>query len=146
MQVFVRLAQGHTVVIPGCGADTSVESFEAAVAARCGGLEDARLQLGGKQLAVGRTLGDYNLQEGSTVEQLLRLRGGGVRLPREAFLSLLRCSLLRALPPRPSLAPAERSLCLRSPGYAPRSPLFVRVASRLGLNPLLCRPRSRRSS
>ncbi len=80
MQVFVRLAEGRTIVVGGCGAETTVESFESVVGERCGGLltQDWRLAYGAKQLAAGRTLGDYNVQEGSTVEQLVRLRGGGV--------------------------------------------------------------------
>ena len=72
-------ATGGTIVVPACSADTTVDEFEAAVDARCSGIEDARLVHGCKQLARGRTLRDYNVQEGSTVQQLLRLRGGGVR-------------------------------------------------------------------
>ena len=62
--------------------DDLVDEFEVAVDARCSGIEDAWLVHGCKQLARGRTLGDYNVQEGSTVQQLLRLRGGGVRTLR----------------------------------------------------------------
>ena len=79
MRVFVATATGGTIVVPACSADTTVDEFEAAVDARCSGIEDARLVHGCKQLARGRTLRDYNVQEGSTVQQLLRLRGGGVR-------------------------------------------------------------------
>ena len=79
MRVFVTTATGGTIVVPACSADTTVDEFEAAVDARCSGIEDARLVHGCKQLARGRTLRDYNVQEGSTVQQLLRLRGGGVR-------------------------------------------------------------------
>ena len=79
MRVFVTTATGGTIVVPACSADTTVDEFEAAVDARCSGIEDARLVHGCKQLARGRRLGDYNVQEGSTVQQLLRLRGGGVR-------------------------------------------------------------------
>jgi hypothetical protein len=100
----VRLAEGRTIVVAGCGAETTVESFESSVQARCGGLADARLAYGSKQLAAGRTLGDYNLQEGSTVEQLVRLRGGGVR-PRpchshqRADARLSRLPIVASLPP-----------------------------------------------
>jgi hypothetical protein len=104
MQVFVRLAEGRTIVVPGFGADDTVESFERAVHERSGGVQDARLAYGCKQLAAGRTLGDYNMQEGSTVEQLVRLRGGGVR-PRpchshqRADARLSRLPIVASLPP-----------------------------------------------
>ena len=95
MRVFVATATGGTIVVPACSADTTVDEFEAAVDARCSGIEDARLVHGCKQLARGRTLRDYNVQEGSTVQQLLRLRGGGVR---------------RHAPPiHPSLFPDQRA-------------------------------------
>ena len=90
MQVFVRLGEGRTIVVPGCGAETMVESFERAVQDRCAGVADARLVYGTKQLAAGRTLGDYNLREGSTVEQLGRLRGGGVRADINSSLQTCR--------------------------------------------------------
>eukprot|EP01043_Picozoa_sp_COSAG02_P116722 COSAG02_NODE_53161_length_303_cov_1.132353_1_plen_49_part_01 len=48
MQVFVRLAEGRTIVVGGCGAETTVESFESVVGERCGGLltPDWRLAYG----------------------------------------------------------------------------------------------------
>jgi hypothetical protein len=111
--VFVRLAEGRTIVVPGCGAETTVESFESAVGERCEGrladgalaLPEGRLAYGAKQLAAGRTLGDYNVQEGSTVEQLLRLRGGGVSVKSQ---------------------PASRAPCFRSRGLVGAAPLLRR--------------------
>ena len=123
MQVFVRLAEGRTIVVAGCGAETTVESFESSVQARCGGLADARLAYGSKQLAAGRTLGDYNLQEGSTVEQLVRLRGGGVRTRPNPCLSayLARDASLLCHAPHPDARPAAARPFPPRPGR-PRPP------------------------
>ena len=132
MQVFVRLAEGRTIVVAGCGAGTTVESFESAVQARCGGLADARLAYGSKQLTAGRTLGDYNLQEGSTVEQLVRLRGGGVRArPKQCLSAHLRAMPRScATPPQPTRPPRRR---------APPRALDLSAAPRDRLSAWCCR-------
>lgn len=85
MHIFVKSACGPTLCLEASSSDT-VDSLERQVAARTGGAE--RLVCAGKQLFGNRTLADYNLQDGSTVFELLRLRGGGVSASPNPALAL----------------------------------------------------------
>ena len=134
MRVFVATATGGTIVVPACSADTTVDEFEAAVDARCSGIEDARLVHGCKQLARGRTLRDYNVQEGSTVQQLLRLRGGGVRrhAPPIHPLSFPPAGSPRArgMMRRQAARPRCPSACSKAAATAPHEPKQCTVTRR----------------
>jgi hypothetical protein len=101
MQIFVRTAGGRCLCLAAYKGD-SVDSFRQRIPAAAGGEDSSRLVFAGKQLASGFTLQDYNLQDGSTVTELLRLRGGGVSRvghvgPVAVGKSTFRAPLLRHL-------------------------------------------------
>eukprot|EP01048_Picozoa_sp_COSAG05_P011301 COSAG05_NODE_1058_length_6003_cov_11.053862_3_plen_184_part_00 len=79
MQIFVKTAAGPSICLDTSSTD-AVDVIHDRLRARCETEETSRLLYGSKQLMCGRTLADYNIQNGDTVFELLRLRGGGIFL------------------------------------------------------------------
>lgn len=78
MQVFISKITGETVAIDTDPNDT-VENVYWKINSGIK-IYDQRLIYAGQTLNYGRTLGDYNIQSGSTIIHLLLLRGGAITL------------------------------------------------------------------
>merc|ERR1712050_794653 len=77
MQIFVRSLSGSTVTVNDLASTDSVGACCAKLADKEGfECEDLRLVFEGKQLEMGRQLGDYSVAQGSTLHLLARLDGG----------------------------------------------------------------------
>ena len=76
MQIFMKMLTGKTITLEVEGSDT-IECVKEKVQYKDGiPPAEQRLIYAGKSMEDGRTIADYNLQQGSTVHLLLRQRGG----------------------------------------------------------------------
>jgi ubiquitin C len=76
MQVFVKTLTGRTMTINVEGVNTVAELKEKITAREGIPAEQQRLVFAGKNLEDDKVLNDYNIQKESTINLLLRLRGG----------------------------------------------------------------------
>mmetsp|Transcript_23088 Transcript_23088/g.74315 ORF Transcript_23088/g.74315 Transcript_23088/m.74315 type:complete len:105 (-) Transcript_23088:1307-1621(-) len=76
MQLFVKTLDGKTISVDVDAGD-KIEDVKAKIQEKEGiPPEQQRLIFGGKQMDAQKTLGDYDVQEGSSLSMVLRLRGG----------------------------------------------------------------------
>ena len=84
MQLFVKTLTGKTISVEVEEGDR-IEDVKAKIQEKEGiPPEQQRLIFGGKQLEGHKTLSDYNVEEGSSLHMVLRLRGGYRTAPRKA--------------------------------------------------------------
>lgn len=75
-QIFVTATDGRTTYGVTIGASNTVDQLKSLIHARLGiPADQQRLIFAGRQLEDGRTMSDYNIFKGKTVDMVLRLRG-----------------------------------------------------------------------
>jgi len=79
MQIFVKTPTGETITLDVEASDTIVMIKAMVQSMRGYPRHEQRLIFAGQQLENDRTLTDYNIQDGSTLELVLRMAGGGKR-------------------------------------------------------------------
>lgn len=76
MQIFIRTLQGKSIPLEFDGTDT-ISAIKARIFEKEGvPVDQQRLVFSGKQLEDANTLESYNIESGSQIHMILRLKGG----------------------------------------------------------------------